>query len=94
MQWRLCQYSFYISHDLCFCEVIVTKQIIDVVTVVERFLHTEVEHLHVCWTIIAGDSLTKAAVQTAILESHNQLMVALELIEQLLVDTRQVAWVD
>ena len=83
MPWCLCQYSFDISHDLCFCEVIVTKQIIDVVTVVERFLHTKVEHLHVRGTIVTGDALTKATVQAAILEGHNQPMVTLELIEQL-----------
>ena len=65
-----------------------------IVTVDKLFLHTIVQYLHIRRTVVTGNLLAKATVQHSVLKSNDQCMVALQVIEQSLVHTRDVARID
>lgn len=83
-----------IFHNLRNRQPVLLQLLLHIVTVDKLFLHTIVQYLHIRRTVITGNLLAKATVQHSVLKSNDQCMVALQVIEQSLVHTRDVARID
>lgn len=83
-----------IFHNLRNRQPILLQLLLHIVTVDKLFLHTIVQHLHIRRTVVAGNLLAKATIQHSVLKSNDQCMVLLQVIEQSLVHTRDVAGID
>src|SRR5574344_620731 len=74
--------------------MVVLQQFVDVITVVKGFPDTEVQHLHITWTVETGYALTETAVKTAVFEGNHQIMVFLQILKQGVIGTGEVTRVD
>lgn len=84
-------------HILCnlLCgEVIVLQYLVYVIAVEELLLEAEVQHLNVGITVETRDLLSEAAVEYAVLEGDDHVVIRLEALEQVSIHAGDIVRVD
>ena len=68
-----------IFHNLRNRQPVLLQLLLHIVTVDKLFLHTIVQYLHIRRTVVTGNLLAKTAIQNAIFDGQNELMIFFEL---------------
>ena len=88
------QNLLHILRNLLCGEVIVLQYLVYVIAVEELLLETEVQHLNVGITVKTRDLLSEAAVEYAVLEGDDHVVIRLEALEQVSIHAGDIVRVD